>query len=103
MKEDEFIQEHMNSKMVEDKILSITNEAFRIDVKDKTKFIDGKLTDLKSEIKKGKLDWTLTFPIYNLFIENPFSIGNVLFYNFDESRGLEFKELAQNFLKRDRR
>jgi hypothetical protein len=93
---DEYISENVTSKILEDKMLLIVRNAFDVSEKERSKYIKEKLTELKSEIKKSKSNWSFHVPIYNLSIENPFSIGDVKFYTFDKDKALEFRNYVKN-------
>lgn len=98
---DGYIKNNVTSKLLEDKIISIIKDSFEIDTESKSHFVDVKLNDLKSDIKKGIMKWNFHVPIYNLSIENSFMIGKVHFYNFDKNIGEKFKKLFENSFDQD--
>lgn len=83
--EDDFIKDNFSEAFINDKLLDIISNAFKLPINERSGFIDEQFISLRDYLKNEIKEWTFWIPIDNLKVSNTINIGNIKLFLFDET------------------
>lgn len=99
---DSFIENNVTTKFLEQELQKIIHETFGILRDDRDAYLNKWLVELKDSIEERMEEWVFIIPLENVSLHNePFEVGNVKLYTFNENKAEEFMSTATALLNRD--
>ena len=97
---DSFFENNVTTKFLEQELLKIISEA--LPRADQDAYLNKWLGELKDSIEERMEEWVFIIPLENITLHTePFEVGNVKLYTFNENKAEEFMSTATALLNRD--